>query len=75
LQEDGFQVGVAQRDGIALHAAGGRGLGGDLAGVLRPMPNAARPGTASWVRVCRIQASPSWIEAAGWPVSSRAVRS
>jgi hypothetical protein len=40
-----------------------------------PMPNAARPGTASWVRVCRIQASPSWIEAAGWPVSSRAVRS
>ena len=35
-----------------------------------PMPTAARQGTASRPRVSRIQARPSPMDAAGWPVSS-----
>src|SRR5580700_1303781 len=33
--EDGLQVGKAQDDRVALHAARGQGLGGDVVGVLR----------------------------------------
>ena len=72
-QDDGLELVVAQRDGVALHAARPPGLGGDVVGLLRAEAERGQPGHGrAGPGSRRIQARPSSIAAPGSPVSSRA---